>query len=245
MLVALVERRLRLNAKRAWVSVAWPSISPMVMLGLYWFVFSRVFKVPVAHYGEFLFAGLLPWSFLSQSLTVSIQSLSSEQDLIRRSPFRHELLPLAAVSTMVLYMVVALAGFVVYLALHGRLSVVLLAALPVPLVALFLLAASLSMLIAICDVYNRDLRWVMGNLMTVWFFLLPIVYRRDMAPGSLQALRSIDPMNMIVGQFRDILYYRHLSRPAHMVLMLAVTSALFAGSLYLFRSVSAELPKDV
>lgn len=245
LLSVLVERQLLLAAKRSWFGFIWPATSPLVMLALYCLVFNRVFTVPIERYPEFLFAGLLPWSFLAQGLTVAIPSLSLEQDLIRRSPFRHELLPLAAVIRMGLYFLLSLAAFLVYLAARGHLFLSTLPWLPLPVAALFLFVISLSLLAALLDVYNRDLRWMLGNLLSVWFFLVPIVYRQEMAPRPLRFLRSVDPMNMIVGQFRDILFWGHLSRPGHLALMLATSSVAFGGALRLFRRCSHELPKDV
>ena len=66
--ITLVERQLRLRAKRAWFGVLWPVVAPVFLLVLYVFVFRSVFDVEIKRYPEFLFSGLLPWTFLAQSL---------------------------------------------------------------------------------------------------------------------------------------------------------------------------------
>ena len=243
--VTLVERQLRLRATRSWIGIAWPSLAPVLLLLLYAFVFGRVFDVPVPHYGEYLFAGLLPWTFLAQSFGQVITCLSNEPDLIRRSRFPHELVPMTTVAVMAGHFVVTLAGFVLYLAAVGRLHLDVLPVVVVPTLAVILLVASIGMLLALVDVYNHDVRQVLGNLLTVWFFLVPIVYRPAMVPDTLRFLRSVDPVNMIVGQFRDVLYHGHVSRPLHMVLMVVVCSTSFVVSLVLFRHVGRELAKDI
>lgn len=245
LLLTLVQRQLLLRSKRALIGAVWPAIAPLVMLALYSFVFNRIFTVPVPRYPEFLFAALLPWVFLSQSISASISSLSLEADLVRRAPFRHELVPIASVLAMAMYLLVTLLGFCAYLAIHGQLAWELAPVLLVPTASVVLLAAGIGQIVALFDVYNRDLRWVVGNLLTVWFFLLPIVYRRDMAPRALSFLDSTDPMNMIVGQFRSILYEQEVSRPAHLVLMLLVCIVFFLGSRAFFHRFGAELPKDI
>jgi lipopolysaccharide transport system permease protein len=241
----LVARQLLLRSKRALIGTVWPAIAPLVMLALYSFVFNRVFEVPVPRYPEFLFAALIPWAFLSQSISASISSISIEADLVRRSPFPHEFLPIATVVAMSLYFLTTLLGFAVYLAFHGRLAWELMPVLAVPTTAVILFAAGVAQLVALFDVYNRDLRWVIGNVLTIWFFLLPIVYRREMVPEGLSFLESVDPMNMIVGQFRDVLYYQQVSRPTHLGLMLVVCALFFLGARATFRRASRELPKDV
>ncbi|MEN3313906.1 MAG: lipopolysaccharide transport system permease protein [Acidimicrobiaceae bacterium] len=243
--VTLVERQLRLRAKRTWVGTVWPLVAPFLLLALYIFVFHSVFKVPVAHYGTFLFAGLLPWTLLAQGLGASVTSISNEAELVRRAPFPYELLPITTVVSLALPFIVGLIGFLIYLQVVGRLDVVLVPLLVVPVAAVVLFVMSLSMILALIDVHNRALRSVLANLLTVWFFLVPVVYSPDMVHARLRALRSIDPMNMIVGQFRDLLYYRHVSRPLHMGLMVAVCVAFFGVCLMVFRGFAADLPRDV
>jgi ABC-type polysaccharide/polyol phosphate export permease len=215
------------------------------MLGLYSFVFNRVFNVPVPRYPEFLFAALLPWVFLSQSISASISSLSAEADLIRRAPFRYELVPISMVLSMAMYLLVTLVGFCAYLAIHGRLAWELLPVLLVPTASVVLFACGIGQIVALFDIYNRDLRWVVGNLLTVWFFMLPIVYRREMVPESLHFLESTDPMNMIIGQFRSILYFQEVSRPFHLGLMFVVCVMFFIVCRAVFRRLSTELAKDI
>lgn len=245
LLVTLVERQLRLRAKRAAFGVVWPLVAPLFLLALYTLVFQRVFDVPIRRYPVFLFAGLLPWSFLAQSLGAAITSLSSEAELVRRVRFPYELLPAAVVLAQACYLVVGLAGFVTWLAATGSLRWALLPVLVLPVGSLVLLTLSLGMVLALIDVYNRDLRQVLGNLLTVWFFLVPVVYRQEMAPSWLGWLRQADPMNLIVGQFRGVLVYGHIARPDHVVLMVAVCSVVFAACLAVFRRFADDLPKDV
>jgi ABC-type polysaccharide/polyol phosphate export permease len=242
---ALVERQLLLRRKRAVLGVVWPLLAPLFLLALYSFVFRAVFDVPIARYPAYLFAGLLPWTFLVTSLHQALQSISLEADLVRRARFPHEHLPLAAVAVNLPAFGVLLAGFVGCLAVAGDLEWRLLPVLALPTAALLLLVSALAMLIALVDVYNRDLRLVLNNLLTVWFFLVPIVYRQDMVPDPLRVLRSVDPMNMIVGQFRYVLYQGEVLRPAHVVLMLLVCAGVFLLSLAVFRRLSGDLAKDV
>jgi ABC-type polysaccharide/polyol phosphate export permease len=223
----------------------YPIIAPFVLLGTYVFVFDTVFKIPIDRYPEFLMAGLLPWTFLTQTLGKTVASLSSEPELIRKSPFPYELLPLSATASNSLNYVVTLGIFVAYLAAVGRLSYRLLPVLLLPVIAVTLLVMSLSMILALIDVYNHDLRQVLGNLLTVWFFLIPIVYRNTMTPKSLSFLESVDPMNMIVGQMRAVLYYGRIARPLHMIWMVVACTLLFSVSLAVFRRFAQELPQDI
>ena len=243
--LTLLERQYRLRRQRSFLGFVWPLIAPLVLLALYTFVFTSVFEVPVRDYPPYLFLGLIPWAFLTTSLNSALQSISVEAELLRRAKFPIELLPLTVVTVNFVSLAVLLAGFITWKGVTGGLQVALLPLLALPLLSLVLLVSSGALLVSLVDVYNRDLRLVLNNILTVWFFLIPIVYRPTMVGPTLRSLRSVDPMNMIVGQMRDLLYYDHFSRPLNSALMLGVCAVIFAVCLGVFRRVAPLLPRDV
>jgi ABC-type polysaccharide/polyol phosphate export permease len=244
LLLTLVERQLRLRLKRSVMGVVWPLAAPLFLLALYTFVFGSVFDVPIDDYPVYLFAALLPWTFLVQTVHDALQSISFEPELVRRAPFPHVLLPLARVIVMALPFLLLLVGFVAWLAVTGDLHAGVLPALAVPVVAVVLLVAGLATLLALVDVFNRDLRFVLHNLLTVWFFLVPIVYSPRMADGRLELLRAVDPMNLVVRDFRDVLYAGEL-HAGHLALTAAVCAAFFLATQWVFRRLSADLAMAV
>lgn len=247
LLGTLVERQLRLRSKRSVFGVLWPLAAPLFLLALYQYVFGTVFDVPVPHYGVYLFAGVLPWTFLVQASHDALQSISFEPDLVRRAPFPYHYLPLARVAVMALPFLVLLAAFVVYVFVDGDVPVraVLLPVLVLPVTSTLLLVSTLAMLLALLDVFSRDLRYVLHNLLTVWFFLVPIVYQRQMVSDTVETVTVVDPMRWIVEQFRDVLYEGRVDSWAPHVLTLAGCAALFAAGLTVFRRLSVDLAKDV
>lgn len=247
LLFTLVERQARLRVKRSLFGVVWPVVSPMFLLALYLFVFGSVFDVRIADYGVYLLAGLLPWTFLVQAVHDSLQSISFEPDLVRRAPFPLHLLPLARVAVMTVPFLALLVVSIAYLGLvHPRgVSMAVLPALVLPVISLVLFVAAISMLLALLDVFNRDLRYVLNNLLTVWFFLVPIVYHRQMVDGPIRTVTTADPMRWIIDQFRAVLYEGQVDRFVAPVLTLAGCVALFVASLYLFRRLAVDLAKEV
>jgi ABC-type polysaccharide/polyol phosphate export permease len=243
--ITLVERQLKLRAKRALMGTAWPVAAPYFLMFLYIFVFKRVFNVPVGRYVAFLMSGLLPWAYLTQTLSKTVTSLSLEPELIRKAPIPYEFLPLAEAAAFSVFFVATLAIFIAYLAFAGQLVLATLPLIVLPIAATIILVMALSLLIALVDVYSHDLQFVLGNILTVWFFLVPIVYPPTMAPSSLTFLRSFDPMNLIVSQFRDVLYFGHMEGASHLFKMMLAPTLLFIVSLTIFRRYAPSLPKDV
>lgn len=245
LLITLVERQLRLWAKRSWVGMAWPLVTPLVLLVLYTFVFRGVFRFHLLRYPQFLFAGLVPWTMLAQGLTNSVQSLSQDSDLIRRSRFRLELLPLASVLATSVFTLCVLVVFIVYLAATGRLVYSALPELIPALLSLYLFVGGLSTVLALLDIFNRDMRYVLGSVLTVWFFLLPIVYPQSMLGAGLSVLKSFDPMSLIIGEFRYALAEGRIVHPLHVVEVLLLALVFFAACLTFFRRFAAQVPKVI
>lgn len=243
--LTLVQRRLKLRAARSKLFAALPFVVPCGMLALYVVVFKGVFNVPIPYYPIYLLCGLVPWIFLTQSLLDGISSVTNEAELIKRASFPYELLPLSTVAAMFVYFVLSLVIFCAVLLGLGRLEFELLPLLVLPIVSLFLLVSALTMVLSFIDVYNRDIRFVMASALSAWFFLEPIVYRPSMATPGMRFVAQFDPVNSLVGEFREILYYRYISNWAGFGWGLLVCAGLFAGSWLLFRVRAAQLPKDV
>jgi lipopolysaccharide transport system permease protein len=243
--VTLVERQLKLRAKRSWISTAWPVVAPLVLMLLYLFVFKRVFRVPIERYPVYLLSGLLPWVFLSQTLSKATTSISTEAHLVRKAPFPYELMPISTVLAQAVNFLLTIGLFMAALMITGDLPLSTLPVLPVPIAAVMLLVMALSIVLALIDVYNHDLRYVLGNVLTIWFFLVPIVYRPRMVPRAAEVVQSFDPVTMIVGQFRAVLYRGHIEDPVGLVLMLLVCGVVFCAALLLFRRLAPQLAKDI
>jgi ABC-type polysaccharide/polyol phosphate export permease len=101
------------------------------------------------------------------------------------------------------------------------------------------------MLLSLLDVFNRDLRYVLQNLFTVWFFLVPIVYHHRMVSDRVRAVTAVDPMRWIIGQFRDVLYHGRVDGLLAPSLTLAACAGLFVVALVAFGRLSSDIAKEV
>ncbi len=141
---------------------------------------------------------------------------------------------------------VLLVVFIAYLALVADrgLELAVLPGLLVPIAALVCLVAAVSTVLALVDVYNRDLRYVLHNLFTVWFFLVPIVYDQRMVSDLVRTLTSVDPMRWIIDQFRAVLYEGEFD-PLVAFSTLAACAGLFVLALVAFSRLSTDVAKEV
>lgn len=245
LLVTLVERHLRLRLKRSWMGIIWPTTFPFVLAFLYVYVFKRVLDVPIPRYTDYLLCALIPWVFFQQAAIRGMASFSTEPEILAKAPFPHALLPISAVLTHVLNLLLALVIFIGYLAIAGNLHLETLPLVLSPLLCVVLFTMAFTMLLALADVYNQDLRHALPFVLTVWFFVIPIVYRTRMTPSVMRQILTPEPMHLIVGHFRAALYSGTVPPVDQIIVMVVVATASFVFALLAVQHVSPRLPEDV
>ena len=208
---SLFRRDLQAKYKGSLLGVLWSLANPLVLMGVYALVFSVLWKVAdIGNYPLFLLAGLLTWVFFASSLQAASRSMLEAANLIRKTRFPRQLVPLSVVATQ-------LVGFAAMLAVLVPLDFVLLPetrdtvllALPLGLLVIGLVAG-LSLAVACLNVLYRDVEHLVSALLLPWFFLTPVLYTSDLLPGYegvVEALHWANPLAPAVTALRDPLFF--------------------------------------
>jgi len=206
---SLVARELKARYRGSVLGFFWSFINPLLLLLVYTFIFAFVMPPPKGTdpYPLFMFCGLLPWTWFASSLTESSGVLISGGNLIKKVLFPAEVLPIVTVFAGLAHFglgLIVLAGFFVY---YGHLPLATnLLWLPVIVAIQLILTLGLSLLIAALTVHFRDLRDLLANLMTLWFFGTPIIYPLSRAPESARWLLNLNPFTHLAVSYQDVLF---------------------------------------
>jgi ABC-type polysaccharide/polyol phosphate export permease len=183
LLGTLTARELKARYRGSVLGFLWSLANPLLLLGVYTFVFSVLFKPRNAGadpYALFVVCGLFPWIWLSTSLLEGSMSLIANAGLIRRSAFPAELLPMVVVLSNLVHFLLAIPIVVVALVtgrvLHypvGGWSSLLL---PAVILLELPMISGLALGFAALNVHFKDTRDLLANLLTLLFFLTPILY---------------------------------------------------------------------
>lgn len=214
----LTLRELRTKYRRSILGWTWSLLNPLATVVIYGFVFGRLFgaEAPpgdpsgVDNFALFLLCALLPWNFFVMVQTTAMGSIIGNAGLVRKVAFPREVLPLSQVGH----------GLVQFSIEMGLLAVVLLlfetaflAWIPVTIVLMVLLgafSAGLGLALSAVGVYFRDLPYLWGIVLQVWFFATPIVYPPNLLESKLPAwaydVLSLNPMFRFAEAFRATLY---------------------------------------
>jgi lipopolysaccharide transport system permease protein len=232
---SLFRRDLQARYKGSLLGVAWSLANPLVLMAVYALVFSLLWEVAdIANYPLFLLAGLLTWVFFSSSLQAASRSMLESANLIRKTRFPRQLVPLSAVATN-------LVGFAAMLAVLVPLDFVLLPEtrdtvwLALPLGVLVIgLVSGLSLAVACLNVLYRDVEHLVSALLLPWFFLTPILYTSESLPGYervVDVLHWANPIAPAVTALRDPLFFGVLPSLADtLYLIVSAAAALGLGA---------------
>lgn len=178
----LFRRDLQAKYRGSALGVLWTVANPVMLMGVYLLVFGVVWKSPFSnggHYPLFLLSGLAVWTFFTAALLSSTRSMLDNANLIRKTRFPRQLVPLSVVAAHLVSFVVLLVLLLVvnFVALPRVRATELLA---VPLAALFVaLVGGLALAVASLNVLFRDVEFIVAALLVPLFFLTPILYPLD------------------------------------------------------------------
>ncbi len=198
----LVRQFLTLRYRRTLLGYVWTLINPLLMMLVTAVVFSTLFKLDLAGYAVFLFAGMIPWNFFSMSVTQSCTSFIQNEGLIKKIYLPKLIFPLSLVIGMLVDSLLSMAALsLLILPFGGKFSAALLF-IPIAYFLLFMFAMGVAMLMSVATVFFRDLQYVIAVLMQAWFFLTPVMYRHDALTGKVAWVVALNPMASFIELFR-------------------------------------------
>jgi len=255
---SLVARELKARYRGSVLGFFWSFFNPLLLLLVYSFVFTYV--MTGAHdtrtepYALFMFCGLLPWTWFSSSLIEASGVLISGGNLIKKVLFPAEILPIVTVlANMVHYFfgLVILAGFLIWY--QRPLNVSELALFPVVVLVQLILTTAFALILSALTVHFRDIRDILSNLLTFWFFATPIIYPYFMFhdPVTGQELwqaqvQKLNPFTHLAITYQEILFFNGPVGHIRWLLVLGVISvAFFMFSYFVFDRLRDTFAEEV
>jgi lipopolysaccharide transport system permease protein len=249
----LFRRDLQTRYKGSALGVAWSLLNPLILLGIYFLVFSLLWKVAsVPHYGLYLLVGLALWLFFSTSLTMGSRSMVDSAALVKKVRFPRQLVPLSVVATqLVTFAAMLVVLMVVDAIVLPETRDTFLLAIPIA-VGIVAFVAGVTLLVACANVVFRDVEHLVAAVLLPWFFLTPILYRLEDLPGGVQQydwvvtiLRWVNPLTPALYALRDPLFYGQVPNVWDVVyLVVEAVVALGLGAL-VFRRVDDRIAVEL
>ncbi|HUK13514.1 MAG TPA: ABC transporter permease [Thermoanaerobaculaceae bacterium] len=201
----LVWRDVKVRYKQTLLGVGWVVLQPLVATVVFSLLLGRVAKLPSAgfSYPVFVLAGLLPWQLFSSGITRGGPSLVTAASVITRVYFPRLLIPVAAVLSGVVDLLVAAIVLGCVMAWYHVVPGPQIWALPLALGYAIFAAAAVATWLSALNVYYRDVQQALPFLAQVLLFVSPVAYSADVVPvGTFRLVYTLNPVTGVVQFFR-------------------------------------------
>ena len=211
LLLRLALKELRSKYSGSILGVWWAIISPLLIMLVISFVFTKIMSMPIKNFPLFCLSAILPWFFFANAIMDSNSAFSANAQMVRQFSLPAEFMPVSSVLSNFLTFIIGL-FFMIIIFLIANIKIAgVLAFLPLVLFSHLLFTIGLSLLLATINVFFKDLSHLLSVILMFWFWMTPIFYSADMIPSDYRFVMSLNPMAIFTTLYRDILFYGQVS----------------------------------
>jgi lipopolysaccharide transport system permease protein len=209
LLVNLTKREIKGRYSQSFFGFAWAMAQPLATMLVFTFVFSRLGQIGSggAPYPVFAYAALVPWFFFSNTVSSGMMSVIVYRNIVTKTYFPREIIPLAQIGSRFLDFSAAAALFVVML-VYYRVGVGAWAfTVPLFLVMLVAFTCAVTLLTSATNVFYRDVSPVVTIALQLWLYLTPVAYPLAAVPEEYRLFFALNPLTAIIEGSRTAIVF--------------------------------------
>lgn len=236
LLYILTKRDVQVRYKQTILGAAWAIIQPLFTMLIFSLLFGKLANMPSdgIPYPIFAFAGLLPWTFFSNAVTNSGNSLVGNSNLVTKVYFPRMVIPMASVASGLIDFAVAFGLLILLMLYYGIGFSINLLMLPVLILLTSLLAIGIGMWMSALNVKYRDIRYALPFLIQLGMFASPIIYPLSLVPEKWQWLMLLNPLAGQIEGYRAAFFGKPFNWLA-LAISAVLTFVILIYSAYNFR----------
>jgi ABC-type polysaccharide/polyol phosphate export permease len=204
---ALALKELRVRYKRSVLGFLWALLNPALLMIVLTLVFGTLMRLSKPNYSIFLLSMLLPWTFFSQCLAYSVESIVGNGELLKKVRVAKLVFPVAAVVSNVINFGLSLIPLLLLIIVMRFPVHWTWVYLPVPILGLFLFTLGSAFFFATVNVFYRDVSHIVQIILSAWFYFSPVIYSLDFIPAKHRCIFQLNPMLYVLNGFRLSIYY--------------------------------------
>ncbi|HZX09600.1 MAG TPA: ABC transporter permease [Acidobacteriota bacterium] len=253
----LVVRELKARYRGTVLGFVWSFINPLLLLTVYTMVFGFILRPRDPSFNDspwvyalFLFCGILPWQvWFAASSQESANILIAQGNLIKKMLFPTEILPIVSVTSNFVHFLFGLPILLAFVPLMGKPYTPYLLFLPIVILVQYIFTLGFCFLISSLTVHFRDIKDILTNLLTFWFFSTPIIYPMTFPAvqqhSVLKTFLNLNPMTHIMWGYQNCIFYGEMIRWKRLGVTFLLSLILFFVGYYIFDRLRDSFPEEV
>ena len=218
LIVQMIKRDVEGRYKGSAIGVTWAIFNPVLMLGVYTFVFSVVFKSrwgasaeeSRAQFAVVLFVGVLVHGLFSEVANRAHTLIPSNVSYVKKVVFPLEILPVVSMGVALFHSLVSLGVLLTAYAFANSYVHWTTIFVPVVLLPLVILTLGLAWMLASLGVFLRDVGQTVGIVTMAMMFMSPVFYPVTALPATLRPWLIVNPLTFIIEQAREVIIWGHV-----------------------------------
>lgn len=232
-----VVNNLKRRYQRSMLGFIWSLLNPLLMMTIMTMVFSVFFKRDPRDFALYIFSGLLPWSYMTATMTAGCGSIVEAESYLKKLPVSKLVFPLVLASTETANFFLSLLALVllgVALGLPFHPTAILL---PVAVIPIIAATYGVTIFLSVLTVYFRDVAHIVGVCVAGLFYLTPILYPISAVPEHLRGWYQLNPFYLLIEILRAVVCDGRIPMASEWIAPMALSAvALLSGlSVYLWR----------
>lgn len=242
---SMVSRELKARYRGSVLGFFWSFFNPLLLLIVYTIVFNYVLPnraLETQPYALFLFIGLLPWTWFSSSLLECSNVIMVGGSLIKKIIFPAEVLPIVSVLANMVHFLLGAPILLIFIFVYKVPFNWNALFFPLIVVIQLILTLGFALWISSLSVHFRDIKDILANVLTLWFFCSPVIYpfkvtfiqASETVSKIFQYVLYFNPISYVMDSYHQALFYGRTPDVRHMLILLAVSLAVFFSGYFIF-----------
>ncbi len=242
----LTTRDLKVRYSTSALGYLWSILDPLVMAGIYWFVFTQVFERSVGEdpYIVYLLCGLLPWMWFNGAVSDSTRAFLKDAKLVRSTKIPRTIWVNRLVLSKGIEFLLSIPVLAAFAIVGGASLTAGVALLPVALLMQAVLTAGVGLIVAPLVVFFRDLERAVKLALRFLFYASPIIYSARDLPEGLQPWAAFNPLFGLFSLYRSSFFGAEFD-PYLVGVGAAMSVALLVVGLLVFARTERAVLKEI